>query len=1648
MKTRVSTLIYILACCLAVQSWGEAKPWATAGDEKRIMQEFRSFLAGCEMRLPGSPGNLAMEEKISKIFAASGLQHDEIRFNTPCFIAGKTSLTLAGDQPITLWPMHPTLMRPGNFQERDFQARLVYLGKGTSDDLARVNGIDLQGTIGLMEFDSGQNWLRFLRFGVKGFIFIDNDHVNNFDVLNKLYTSEVAVPRFMVESAQAEVLRNAARSVAEVRIKAEPSRWENRELRDLYVFIPGTDPDLSKEVVIIYAPIDSNCIVPQKAFGAQSAANLFLLMQLYESFRKNPPKRSLLIAAINAHTHNFKGERMLAWHALADDIEVIRDILNTERRVAKTIVKLYSQIKLEGYSKEEEDILLSWRNLLDDSAAERIIVKTPVVTMAKRSVNQIRMQQLDLVKQVPDKDEREKRRLKLEKKRLTYLNVLTLFNKFGIQTELSKLTPEEVGILKHYIQTIVKQNKIIETLSERDMQTDKKNSAILDILSGRKVALVISLELDWCAGTMGFSSMNPDGKNRNMVRWGSNPVRIAAALEQVKGGSKENLWIDTMTLRGGMTEGYYFALGEAAIVGKSSILYFHHVRTYAFSLQNVFTDHGRSFLQSDTLENLDSAFLAQGLQFLLVFMPAFLDDATVTLPSELPRISQPSPPMGSFQVRACKFDELAASVYPDVPLPDTAIILRTANPAAPSVAFFRDGIICGDVINADIGLTDFRAAVMFYGLIKPQYSAGFHFADEFTTVDHTIDAGEVNLKVDSNIIKPSGKGGKVMIAMFECLEFPLYATHDSSLVSISPIVVSQILPMTPKANSTPKKFGLAGISSPLSSKNVNPTAGAPAAYYHKKSIATKFITQNKRLCLNATEKQPEGIGYASAAAMGSDMFAAIARDMSVLNHARLKKLKDVANVLMVDFLKRGDECLVRMDAFKAKFNHTGYLPALYEAMGAQVKSYEQAKQTTDDMLKAIVVYMALLLPFCFFVQKLVFKFTKIEHEMGMFFLLFILTYIVFRMIHPAFRIAQAPEAILIAFIMGALGLFVIFILRARFEGEMKILFSTYIGAEDDVGYSTVTQKAMIIGVSNMKRRRIRTMLTTATIILVAFAMLSFTSISKKVNPTIVLKNKDVPYTGFMYHWPGNQLMDEATLTVIKDMFQRRAELVVRRWSVPNPKTKHMFHIASNNGRTARMEGILGLSLLEDGFLDKLPIIAGDYFSADDAREIIITASTADVLGIDLNRLEDVTIDFQSEKLKLVGVMDDARFRKMQDLNGITLLPIKRIAKDTSGAGKASTQAVEEEIEALGMLFFVDTASLIIMPLKLAERFGAGPYSVSVKLKANESVWPMMDLLLTTTDAKFYISSLLPFASSKDGQKNIASGVYYIGSNYSTTIGGLAVLLVPLIIASTIILNTMLGSVYERKKEISIYNAIGLNPHHIGLFFLAESFVYGVIGAVGGYLIGQVFSIMVDRFGWITGINFNYSSLSVAYVIIFTIAIVLLSTLYPALVATKVAVPSGKRRWSMPTPDGHEMALTFPFIYHSNLAIGIMGYIHEYFSKFTEVSIGDLVANIEAKKHSKDAEGRDQYTLEYHTALVPYDLGVTQRIVFSLTYDDVVQNYRLYLRIIRISGQDTNWVTTNRPFLERLRKYLMQWRNLDITQQGLFVQQAKQYFGAN
>ena len=536
-------------------------------------------------------------------------------------------------------------------------------------------------------------------------------------------------------------------------------------------------------------------------------------------------------------------------------------------------------------------------------------------------------------------------------------------------------------------------------------------------------------------------------------------------------------------------------------------------------------------------------------------------------------------------------------------------------------------------------------------------------------------------------------------------------------------------------------------------------------------------------------------------------------------------------------------------------------------------------------------------------------------------------------------------------------------------------------------------------------------------------------------------------------------MDEASLSVFRELFAERADqIVVRRWLLPAREDTYYglpspLRAESPAGEVAQIDAILGLPVADHGFLGPMPLLQGSrFFSSDDAQEIVLPAGTADALGLDSEDLGQARVSFNGHGFTLVGILDDERFRAMQDLNNRPLLPIKDIVRAAGFGGEVKKG--QKELEANlkvdptaqeSGVFYVDTSALMVLPVETARKLGAEPFSVSVRFGDDESIWPAMDKIMTATRARFYLSSRQPFTIGTGSKRTTPAGVYYVGSGYRTSIGGLSRLIIPIIIAGTIILNTMLGSVYERKSEIAVYNAIGLNPTHIGLFFLAEAFVYGVLGSVGGYLIGQLLSLAIVKFDLIQGINLNFSSLSVVYVILFTITVVLLSTLYPAVVATRAAVPSGKRKWALPETDGHNMAIVFPFIYQPSLACGVLAYLEEYFARFSEASVGDLIASLDQRTLGKDSDGYETYAISCTLALAPFDLGVTQRAEFRVTFDSIVQSYRVHLQITRLSGQDTNWTTTNKPFLEKLRQYLMHWRNLPTAKHEFYAGQARTLF---
>ncbi|MCX6058521.1 MAG: ABC transporter permease [Chloroflexi bacterium] len=124
-------------------------------------------------------------------------------------------------------------------------------------------------------------------------------------------------------------------------------------------------------------------------------------------------------------------------------------------------------------------------------------------------------------------------------------------------------------------------------------------------------------------------------------------------------------------------------------------------------------------------------------------------------------------------------------------------------------------------------------------------------------------------------------------------------------------------------------------------------------------------------------------------------------------------------------------------------------------------------------------------------------------------------------------------------------------------------------------------------------------------------------------------------------------------------------------------------------------------------------------------------------------------------------------------------------------------------------------------------------------------------------------------------------------------------LIILAISASVIINTLIMSVYERTREIGILSAIGMRGNRIMMLFLAESSMLAVGGVIMGLIIGVLATLYFNVNGFYIG-NMGLSGILITDTIyaklttdnlinltIMTFVVTLLSGFYPAVMASRM-----------------------------------------------------------------------------------------------------------------------------------------------------------------
>jgi putative ABC transport system permease protein len=108
-----------------------------------------------------------------------------------------------------------------------------------------------------------------------------------------------------------------------------------------------------------------------------------------------------------------------------------------------------------------------------------------------------------------------------------------------------------------------------------------------------------------------------------------------------------------------------------------------------------------------------------------------------------------------------------------------------------------------------------------------------------------------------------------------------------------------------------------------------------------------------------------------------------------------------------------------------------------------------------------------------------------------------------------------------------------------------------------------------------------------------------------------------------------------------------------------------------------------------------------------------------------------------------------------------------------------------------------------------------------------------------------------------------------------------------------VVNTMMGSVNERIKDIGIMRAVGASRNQIMRVFIYEAIVIGIAGGILGYLVGTLLAYVIGPIIF-EGANINFALQYLPLSLALAILVAVIATMYPAFRATKVRVADSFR----------------------------------------------------------------------------------------------------------------------------------------------------------
>ncbi|NUQ01173.1 MAG: M28 family peptidase, partial [Armatimonadetes bacterium] len=824
----------------------------------------------------------------------------------------RTAVLQAGDRLFNLASLAPNLVRLSAVPAAGLLNRpLVYAAQG---QLSPLRGMDLNDAIVLMDFDTGHRWLDLALLGAAAVVFVEPEQrMTRGEAQRKVLNVPLDLPRFYLDRGSFEAIRASAGASpgqpftlpgASLAAQAD---WRIAEAANIIGLLPGSDPELKRECLVVSSYFDSSSMVIERGPGAEQAGGLAALLETIRILSAQRPKRSILFVAFDGHCQALAGARTLA---------------GTLRR---------------AHTRDR------W----------------PEALAMMREEDEKRLKRLEGLLAAP-RDER--------------------------------LTPEEDAV---YRQELARQIEF----GRQDMAFAEQFYAEHDFV------LQVSLDLSSGSERVGVFHTGHFYANDKLTRFLSPLGKLfegyatEAGLKSVQDcitPAQEQNW-DSWVPDQFATDAEPFT--EAA---RPSISLF----TIADARPLVDTP-------ADTPDRVNFGQLMDQVRGVVAALAGAADDPALVTGG-----------LGRLKRMPYRYQPLTGMIYeferkktflPNTPVPHALVVLKS--PAIAMMGVRTDLMTMADV-RGDFELLGYPddAALKADAFGVEPGSGRIIYAPDLGPEGETKYPREVKGR----------QGLRRPLLVFPCNALNLYDLIDERYFE----TLQQMFIYDARTDSEPRSFGYelpvhsppARVTGTVSASYVEPVAVVFAPLQTKVKVTMGMGLLGLRMILtNSSPERPEGVGFDPVAQprLARTSYQ-IASDMWVIDQSRMERQKvyGISSTRLSELHTKAKEFLDEARTALEARDWERFVAASRAAWAYEARAYPDVQGTEADTIKGVLFYLALLLPFAFFIERLVFGAPRIKEQILWTVSVFLVVYIGLRYVHPAFQLLDTPWIILLGFIIS------------------------------------------------------------------------------------------------------------------------------------------------------------------------------------------------------------------------------------------------------------------------------------------------------------------------------------------------------------------------------------------------------------------------------------------------------------------------------------------------------------------------------------------------------------------------------------------------------------------------------------------------------